>query len=274
MEIRKIAGNYMESSAFPFESMFGTMKNCYCAGTSNIGKQIMANMYRNFKVRKAHSCVRCLVLKASQEDSVRKHRDDFVYNWKDGSYSFYRILKHEDNNDLTVHRMQTYSLLCPTPVIFMEVDTHTASGISPNIECLQASEVHGKAMLVHKYMVTCPKSVFHQALWTVHRVAESVLLNQMLCKEQTKQALESLSINLPIAVIFHSFKHHGHWWGVETGWILKTWISLPFCNIYERFYTALRNWASQWLKMIPRGTWLYCGMMKRLSLSEYLCALF
>lgn len=157
-KIREVAGNFMESSAFPFESMFATMKRKYCSGTQNIGKQILQNMFIDYELQTHHLCQAKLPMQETDKNFDKKrYRDDLVYTYVGGCYKFYRVA-NICTDSVVAYSFISSALECPIDG-FEQVGVHKVMDVSIETEEVHRINVQGKAMLVGKYIITCPNSV-------------------------------------------------------------------------------------------------------------------
>ena len=153
-------------SAFKFETFYGEMKNCFQPGTSSTLKQLFKNVIMK-RCIEYHVCETSIFYKPDKKKKPNSNQpkecNSIIYTYENAEYNFYKILSI-DNELFTCVRFGRY------PVQFHQVPELNWSkvgvfriGPTASTSCtIRHNQICGKALIVDKYVISCPNNVLRE----------------------------------------------------------------------------------------------------------------
>lgn len=149
------------TSAFPFESFYGEMRNCFVPGTQSTLKQIFEKVLLKRSIG-PHNCKKNLIV--SKHDTPLEC-NTLIYVYKFSTYHVYKIVEVEEEK-LICNEIETLECTFPEAPkrlkwnkigVFLEgKENNNMTDVSPDHVC-------GKVVRVGKYLITCPKDVLNES---------------------------------------------------------------------------------------------------------------
>lgn len=156
--VREKGDPLTETSAYPFEGFFATMRRSFTPGSMSSSKQIFENVL--LMLQKQHTCLRNIQYNAKV--SV-KTQNNLVYMFKNGHYTFYEI-QTEDQGRVYCHKVvtrpnveNTVGLDFSKVGIYRKFGTYKSETIT-----LYKDKICGKAVHVDKFIISCPCNILRE----------------------------------------------------------------------------------------------------------------
>ena len=153
-------GPLTETSAFPFESFYGEMKNCFVAGTVSPLKQIFQKVL--LKRALSHHCCEIPIHYSDHETSLEN--DTLIYVWQYNRHNMYKIVEILEDGDLICHKIvkseyEFDDVALPWKCVglyeLIEIDE------SDHV-MIDQKNVSGKVIFVNNLLITCPNNVLRE----------------------------------------------------------------------------------------------------------------
>lgn len=151
-------GPLTTTSAFPFESFYGELRNSFVPGTCSTLKQILSNVLIK-RVINNHVCENTIYI---SEKETPLECNNMIYTFENGKYNIYKVTKVSGEN-LTCHKQE--KLICNFNEIQLNwsiVGVFKKGNISPEEHVVTRSEVKGKIIVVNNFLITCPSNVLRE----------------------------------------------------------------------------------------------------------------
>ena len=144
------------TSAFPFESFYGEMRNSFVPGTISPLKQIFSNVLIKRAIAN-HSCKSKMYI--SPKDTPMEC-NSMIYCFNNLEYTLYKV-KEKNENTLICHRQEKLPCSFPeTPTLnFSKVGVFKKGNIVEENVSVPISSVKGKIVVVNDFLITCPENV-------------------------------------------------------------------------------------------------------------------
>ena len=158
LEIRH-NGPLTETSAFPFESFYGELRNSFVPGTTSTIKQIMGNVLMKRAIAH-HSCLKDIFISVHE---TPLECNNLVYCFKNKTYSMYKIINILEQT-LICHKFDTVECTFPeTPQLnWGLIGVFKKGRLSGQQEQINKNDVKGKIIVVNDYLITCPLNVLRE----------------------------------------------------------------------------------------------------------------
>ena len=152
-------GPLTDTSAFKFESFYGEIRHSFVPDTISPLKQVMKNIYMK-RTLKNHTCDDKIFL--SNYDTPMEC-NKYVYSFSRNQYHLYEI-SEINRNVLTCHKVGKYPAYFPeTPELdWSTVGVFKKGGVCSETVDINMSDIHGKAVVVEKYILTVPNNVLSE----------------------------------------------------------------------------------------------------------------
>ena len=149
-------GPFTCTSAFPFESFYGELRNSFVPGTVSTLKQIMSNVLLKRAITK-HTCTNEIYI--SEKDTPMEC-NSIVYCYTNQMYTIYKV-KSVDQNELVCQELgKTECSFNETPNLDWNLVGVFKKGELCEEEIVITREsVKGKAIVVDEYLITCSINV-------------------------------------------------------------------------------------------------------------------
>ena len=147
------------TSAFPFESFYGEMRNSFVPGTPSTLKQIMSNVLIK-RVISHHKCENDIYISVK---NTSMECNNLIYTFKQNKYTLYQV-KSIDGNQLTCQIQETLPCTFPeTPSLNWGIIGVFAKGdLLPNEVVIDKKNVKGKVLNVKHLLLTCPLNILRE----------------------------------------------------------------------------------------------------------------
>ena len=147
------------TSAFPFESFYGELRNSFVPGTVSGLKQIFSNVLMKRAIS-SHKCQQKIFI--SPKDT-NKECNSIIYTYGNCEHKIYKV--HSiDEDDL--HCQEIITLPCTfveTPDLdWSLVGVFKNGGRNGNEQIINTESVKGKVLQVDKYLITCPNNIIRE----------------------------------------------------------------------------------------------------------------
>ena len=147
------------TSAFPFESFYGEMRNAFQAGTTSTLKQIFTNILLKRTLGK--HCCEADIFFSSHETPLECN--NLVYTFVQKQYQFFKIINVHENS-LECHPVGKFEKHFPeTPKLqWKDVGVFKAGGVGIEKFTIPKAAVAGKVIRVKNLFITCPNNVLRE----------------------------------------------------------------------------------------------------------------
>ena len=145
------------TSAYPFESFHGEVRNSFVPGTVSPLKQILSNVMMKRAIS-YHNCENSI--RYSAKDTAMEC-NSLIYTFKHREYKLYKIVSLDDDV-MTCKKIKcnSNSLFSETPNLKWNlVGVFKMEEITDDEEIIQKHEIKGKVLLVDDFLLTCPTNV-------------------------------------------------------------------------------------------------------------------
>ena len=158
LEIRT-HGPLTETSAFKFESFYGEIRRSFVPNTISPLKQIMKNIFLKRSLEN-HHCTNNIFL-SNYETALESNK--YVYCFSSKKYKIYEISEINGNN-ISCYKIGQYPATFPeTPNLnWSKVGVFKKGGKCNEVTNLNPSNIHGKVIVVGKYLLTCPHNIINE----------------------------------------------------------------------------------------------------------------
>lgn len=147
------------TSAFPFESFYGELRNCFVPGTVSPLKQIMSNVLIKRAISN-HCCESGIYI--SEKDTPMEC-NSLVYTFENDQYQFYKVIQKNDDNLLCKNIDKLNCIFRETPHLnWGSVGVFKQGNVSEEILNISMSIVKGKLLKVNDLLLTCPLNVLRE----------------------------------------------------------------------------------------------------------------
>ena len=153
-------GPLTETSAFPFESFYGEMKNCFVPGTVSPLKQI----FKKLLLKRALSNHCCEIPIHYSDHETCLTNDTLIYVWQYNCHNMYKIVEISENGDLICNKIRKseyefddFALPWKTVGLFELNEIDETSHV-----VIERKNVSGKVVLVNNLLITCPNNVLRE----------------------------------------------------------------------------------------------------------------
>lgn len=157
LQIRTL-GPLTESSAFPFESFYGEVRNSFVPGTASPLKQIMQKVLLKRAIG-SHSCKESIFY---SEKDTNMQCNNLIYLYENETYHLFKI-QNIENGFAQCLKINVQKATFPeTPNLNWEkvgVFEQDSFGGAENVEL---KNVHGKVIKVDNLLITCPANVLRE----------------------------------------------------------------------------------------------------------------
>ena len=152
-------GPLTNTSAFPFESFYGELRNVFVPGTVSTLKQIISNVL----IKRAicnHSCAKEIYISAKD---TPMECNSIVYCYADQMYTIFKV-KSVDQNELVCQEIEKSECSFEqTPNLNWSVVGVFKKGVISDEEHIISREnVKGKVLLIDDLLITCPTNVLQE----------------------------------------------------------------------------------------------------------------
>ena len=147
------------TSAFPFESFYGEVRNSFVPGTPSTLKQIMSNVLLK-RVLANHKCQNEMYISPK---NTPLECNNLIYTFQQNSYTMYQV-NSIDGNILTCQILDKLECTFPeTPSLnWGIIGVFEKGNLLPGEIVIDRSIVKGKVLLVKQYLLTCPLNVLRE----------------------------------------------------------------------------------------------------------------
>ena len=158
IEIR-FHGPLTQTSAFPFESFYGEMRNSFVPGTPSTLKQIMQNVL----IKRAISNHRCENSIYISPKETSQQANNLIYCFVNRSYVLYKVIS-VDGDSITCLNMETLPCIFPeTPNLSWNlIGVFKQGNICNEPITINRSTVKGKVIKINEFLITCPINVLNE----------------------------------------------------------------------------------------------------------------
>ena len=153
-------GPLTETSAFPFESFYGEMKNCFVPGTVSPLKQI----FQKVLLKRALSSHCCEIPIHYSDHETSLENDTLIYIWQSNRHDMYKIVELLEDGDLLCHKIEKMeyefddvALPWKTVGLFELVEINETEHV-----IIDRQNVSGKVIQVNNLLITCPNNVLRE----------------------------------------------------------------------------------------------------------------
>ena len=147
------------TSAFPFESFYGEIRNSFVPGTVSTLKQIMSNVLMK-RILVSHQCENEIYI---SEKETPLECNNLIYCFKHSEYEIYKV-DSIDGNILSCYKVE--KLVCKfdeTPTLLWEsIGVFKKGPLAEELCQVNRNDVKGKVLLVQNYLLTCPNNVLRE----------------------------------------------------------------------------------------------------------------
>ena len=152
-------GPLTETSAFPFESFYGEMRNSFVPGTPSTLKQIMSNVLIK-RVLCKHKCENDIYISVKNSPM---ECNNLIYTFKQNVYTVY-LVKSINGNNLTCQIQETLPCSFPeTPTLNWGIIGVFEKGPLLQEEIvIDRKNIKGKVLTVTNLLLTCPLNVLRE----------------------------------------------------------------------------------------------------------------
>ena len=152
-------GPLTATSAFPFESFYGEMRNSFVPGTNSTLKQIFSNILLKRAIAK-HCCEQKIYI--SEKDTPMEC-NSLIYCYENSQYHLYKVTE-KDGENLVCASIESLPCSFPeTPTLnWSLIGVFKKGNISEEQTIINMSEVKGKLFLVNDFLLTCPLNVLRE----------------------------------------------------------------------------------------------------------------
>lgn len=149
-------GPLTSTSAYPFESFYGELRNSYVPGTPSTLKQIMSNLLIK-RVLDHHTCEKSIYI-ATKDTSMECN--SMIYCYSQQKYHLYKVISIAEET-LTCKVQET--LPCRFPEIpsldWGKIGVFVQGNLSDETVSIPQDSVKGKVVVVKNYLITLPINV-------------------------------------------------------------------------------------------------------------------
>lgn len=150
------------TSAFPFESFYGEVRQSFVPGTVSPLKQILANVLIKRAITN-HCCVQDIYI--SNKDTAMEC-NSLIYCFRNDKYEMYKVKDMIDKNTFICNEIDkmNYSFQ-ETPELnwsLVGVFKKSASEEQHEDVVIEREEVKGKIVMVNDFLITCPSNVLRE----------------------------------------------------------------------------------------------------------------
>ena len=152
-------GPLTKTSAFPFESFYGEMRNSFVPGTPSTLKQIFTNIFVK-RVLSDHKCQNDMYISAK---NTPMERNNLIYTFEQNTYTMYVVNSIQDDY-LTCQVQDKKPCSFPeTPTLnWSIIGVFEKKDVLPGEIVIHRSHVKGKVLIVNQYLLTCPLNVLQE----------------------------------------------------------------------------------------------------------------
>lgn len=147
------------TSAFPFESFYGEIRNSFAPGTQSPLKQIFERILLKRALSK-HICQKSLLF-TNHDTSLECNT--LVYTYKHSEYHIYKVVEITKEQKLICQEIQTLECIfkeVPSMLVWSQVGVFCEGSMGTTDQIVVSPEkVAGKVLRVGKYLITCPNDV-------------------------------------------------------------------------------------------------------------------
>ena len=153
-------GPLTKTSAFPFESFYGEMRQCFVPGTVSTLKQILSNVLIKRAISN-HVCEKTIYI--SPKDTPMEC-NSMIYCFENGDRTMYKVKeKHDETITCYVQETQQCSFIETPDLNWNLVGVYRKGNIIEQNEIvIPVSSVKGKVLEVHGYLISCPNNVLRE----------------------------------------------------------------------------------------------------------------
>lgn len=147
------------TSAFPFESFYGEIRDSFVPGTVSTLKQIMSNVLIK-RVIASHKCQNEIYI---SEKETPMECNNLIYCFKQNEYEIYKV-DSVHGNILSCYKFnKTTCKFNETPTLKWEaIGVFKKGQLSEDLCQVDRSDVKGKVLLVQDHLITCPLNVLQE----------------------------------------------------------------------------------------------------------------
>ena len=152
------SGPLTSTSAFPFESFYGEVRNSFVPGTNNTLKQIMSNIMMK-RVISHHCCERDIYI--SEKDTALEC-NSMIYTFSDLQYTFYKVQNVNGDELLCV---EIEKLACSFPDVKMNwsiVGVFKKGRVLSENVTISRKNVKGKVLELNEFLISCPTNILRE----------------------------------------------------------------------------------------------------------------
>lgn len=144
------------TSAYPFESFYGEMRQCFVPGTVSTLKQIMSNVLMK-RVVANHNCKKDIFI---SPNNTAMECNNLVYLFKDRQYHIYKVISVEENEYVCVKQKTKKCTFREIPNLnWSLIGVFVANGECNTHETIPKQQIKGKVLNVNNFLITCPLNV-------------------------------------------------------------------------------------------------------------------
>ena len=161
--ILKIRGKYpmTQKSAFKYENFYGELRNLFQPGTVAPSKQILKNCYMKRQIDN-HSCQKSIKYDVKTKS---KENNSFIYQFHEGEYKFFRIIKKIDEDTFRCNPQGRYKYQNDVvkELNWSKVGVFKVGPFSDEEEIIiKRKHIEGKIIKVDNLFITCPNNVLRE----------------------------------------------------------------------------------------------------------------
>ena len=147
------------TSAFPFESFYGELRNSFVPGTVSPLKQVLKNVLIKRVISK-HRCENEIYISAKE---TPKEANNMVYCFERNEYVIYKVQSVEGNMLICYEQEKLLCSFAETPNLPWNLIGVFKKGILRDTPIvINKNDVKGKVVVVNDYLLTCPRNVLNE----------------------------------------------------------------------------------------------------------------
>ena len=151
-----------ETSAFPFESFYGEIRNSFVPGTPSTLKQIFSNVLIK-RLISNHNCEKKIRI-SDKETALESN--NLIYTYVDKEFRLYKVTKINADNSFTCVKQNTlectFNEITDIDLQWNLVGVFKKGEIGEEEHTITMNEIKGKFLIVNDYLITCPNNVLRE----------------------------------------------------------------------------------------------------------------
>ena len=147
------------TSAFPFESFYGELRNSFVPGTPSTLKQIMQNVLMK-RVLASHKCENDIYI---SEKDTSMECNSMIYCFERREYHIYKVVCVSGNILICREQDKHICSFPEAPNLDWNLVGVFKKGVLKNNQIeINRNSVKGKVLIVNDYLITCPNNVLRE----------------------------------------------------------------------------------------------------------------